>query len=276
MVNEAFEREYNNRAKVPHFPAIAEALGRDAAAFRAAHPHSELGVSYGPTERQAMDIFWPASGRDAKLSIFVHGGYWQAMGREWFSHLAAGVLAHGVAVAMPSYDLCPNVTLAALTEQLRAAAAFLHRRHGQRMTACGHSAGGHLAAMLMATDWPARGLPAGLIAAGLPISGLFDLVPLTETTVNGALRLDAAEAQRLSPLMMPSPGLPLHAIVGGAEGPEYERQSRSLAEAWGGTWESVPGANHFDVIMPLADPRSATVRRWAQLCGAVAPGGQPA
>jgi arylformamidase len=260
VVNEALEREYNNRAKVPDFPAIAAALGRDAAAFRAAHPRSELGVSYGPSERQAMDIFWPEAGRAAPLAIFLHGGYWQSLGREWFSHLAAGPLARGVAVAMPSYDLCPTVTLAELVEQVRSAAAFLYRRHGRPMTAFGHSAGGHLTAMLMATEWPAP-----VITAGLSISGLFDLLPLTETTVNDALRLDAAEARRLSPVLLPSPGLPFHAMFGGAEGVEYERQSRSMAEAWGGTWEVVPEANHFAVIAGLADADSAMVERLLKL-----------
>jgi arylformamidase len=270
VIDAALEREYNNRAKVPDFPAIAGALGRDAAAFRAAHPDSELGVAYGPTERQAMDIFWPSSGRDAPLAIFLHGGYWQSLDRAWFSHLAAGLTGCGIGVAMPSYDLCPTVTLAQLTEQVRDAAAFLYRRHGRRMTAFGHSAGGHLTAMLMATDWPSRdhGLPAAMIAAGLPISGLFDLPPLIETTVNDALRLDVAEAQRLSPLLLPSPGLPLHAVVGGAEGAEYERQSRSIADAWGGTWESVPGANHFTVIAPLTDPDAAMTQLLAAMCRA--------
>ncbi len=259
MINAAMEREYNNRAKVPAFPAIVEALGRDAAAFRTAHPDSELAVSYGPTERQALDIFWPAAGRDAKLAIFLHGGYWQALDRSWFSHFSAGLVARGIAVAMPSYDLCPTVTLAVLVEQVRTAAAFLYRRHGQPMTAFGHSAGGHLTAMLMATDWPARGLPAEVIKAGLGISGLYDLMPLTVTTINDALRLDADEARTLSPILMPSPGLPFHAVVGGAEGPEYERQSREMAKVWGGMWESVPGANHFTVTDPLADPNSAMV-----------------
>jgi arylformamidase len=269
LVDPAMEREYNNRAKVPDFPAIAEALGRDAAAFRASHPDSELGVAYGTREREAMDIFWPSAGRDAPLAIFLHGGYWQSLDRAWFSHLAAGLTACGVGVAMPSYDLCPTVTLAQLVEQVREAAAFLYRRYGRPMTAFGHSAGGHLTAMLMATDWGARGLPAGMIAAGFSISGLFDLAPLITTTVNGALRLNADEARRLSPLLMPSPGLPLHALVGGAEGPEYERQSRSIAEAWCGTWELVPGANHFTVIAPLAYADSAMTLRLAAICGSL-------
>ncbi len=260
MIDEALEREYNNGAKVPAFPSFVAAWERDAAAFRAAHPDSELGVSYGPTERQAMDVFWPASGRAAPLAIFLHGGYWRSMHRGVFSHLAAGAVANGVAVAIPSYDLCPTVTVAVLTEQVRQAASFLARRHGRAMVAFGHSAGGHLTAMLMATDWAARGLPPRIVCAGLTISGLFDLAPLVPTTNNTALRLDVAEARRLSPMLMPSPGLPLHCVVGGAEGAEYERQSREMAAAWGGTWQTVPGAHHFTVIAPLAQPDSAMVR----------------
>jgi arylformamidase len=254
------EAEYNNRAKVPDHAAILARWESEAAVFRASYPHAELGLAYGPTARQAMDIFWPGTGRDAPLAVFVHGGYWQRLDRSVFSHFARGLLAHGVAVAMPSYDLCPQVTLAALVEEVRDAAAFLARRHGRAMLAAGHSAGGHLAAMLLATDWAARSLAAPAIAASLPISGLFDLPPLTHTTVNDALGLDEAEARRLSPLFLPRPSGRLHAIVGGEEGAEYTRQSRSIAEAWGGTWEALPGRNHFTVLEPFGDPESDVVR----------------
>ncbi len=255
------EAEYNNRAKVPGHPAILARWQQDAQAFRAAHPHQDAGLAYGPTPRQAMDIFWPDATRQAPLALFLHGGYWQALDRSWCSHLAAGLLAHGVAVAIPSYDLCPQVSLAAIVEQVRAAAGFLHRRHGGHLLASGHSAGGHLAAMLMATDWPARDLPAGLVPAGLAISGLFDLPPLIATSINTALGLDAAEARRLSPLFLPPPGGRLHAVVGGAEGAEYTRQSRAIAEAWGGTWEALPGEDHFTILAGLADPAGLLVRR---------------
>jgi arylformamidase len=254
------EAEYNNRAKVPKAAEILAGWARDAAAFRASHPHAEYDLSYGPGERQALDLFWPGPSGDAPLAIFVHGGYWQALDRKVFSHLARGLLGHGVAVAMPSYELCPAVTLAVLVEQVRNAAAFLALRHQRTMLATGHSAGGHLAAMLLATDWAfTRGLPRGTVKAALPISGLFDLPPLTHTSVKDALRLTEAEARRLSPLFLPPPNLPLHAIVGGTEGVEYTRQTRSIAEAWDGTWEAVPGANHFTIVAPLADPKSTLV-----------------
>ena len=253
------QAEYDNGAKVPTYPAIAERWMQEAAAFRASHPHLELGVPYGPTERQALDLFWPDTARQGPVAVFVHGGYWQRSHRLAFSHLAQGLLAHGVAVAMPSYDLCPGVTLAALVEQVRDSVAFLHRRLGRRFLATGHSAGGHLTAMLMATDWRARGVPDGIVAAGMPISGLFDLEPLIQTTVNGALGLDAAEARRLSPLLMKAPGGPIHAYVGGEEGVEYTRQSRSIAEAWGGSWDSLAGLHHFSIVEELQKPGSAMV-----------------
>lgn len=253
------EAEYNNRAKVPDHAAIQARWEQEAAVFRASHPHAELGLPYGPTPRQALDLFWPGSGRDAPLAIFIHGGYWQRNDRSQFSHFARGLLAHGVAVAMPSYDLCPQVTLAVLVEEVRDAAAFLARRHGRPMLASGHSAGGHLAAMLLATDWTDRGPAVPAICAALPISGLFDLPPLTHTSVNDSLGLDEAEAQRLSPLFLPRPAGRLHAVVGGEEGAEYTRQSRSIAEAWGGTWEALPGRNHFTMLEPLADPDSGLV-----------------
>jgi len=255
------EAEYNNRAKVPDHMTVMGGWRRDAAAFRAAHGHAELDLAYGPTRRQAMDIFWPGAARDAPLALFIHGGYWQALDKSWSSHLATGLMAHGVAVAMPSYDLCPEVTVAAIIDEIREAAAFLARRHGRGMVALGHSVGGHMTAMLMATDWPARGLPRGMVAAGLAISGLFDLPPLVSTTINDPLHLDHTEAHRLSPMFMPSPGLPLHAVVGGDEGVEYERQSRDIASAWGGTWEALPGHNHFTILAELTDPASPVVRR---------------
>jgi arylformamidase len=152
------------------------------------------------------------------------------------------------------------VSLGELVEQVRRCGEFLFRRHGRPLLATGHSAGGHLAAMLMATDWAARGLPK-VVPAGLPISGLFDLAPLVPTSLNAALGLDGATARALSPMLLPPPGGRLHAVVGAAEGAEYTRQSREMAAAWGGTWEALPGTHHFTAPAGLADPDSGLVRR---------------
>ena len=266
-INDAMEREYNNRAKVPDFAAIAADWAQKAAEFRARHNNMESGLTYGPSPRQNVDIFWPGSKRDTPLVLFLHGGYWQALDASFFSHLAGGLNSHGIAVAMPTHDLCPAIRLADLVEQVRDAVAMLYHRHRQPMVAIGHSAGGHLAAMLMATDWPARGtgLPQNLVPAGLSISGLFDLVPLIETTINGPLGLDLAEATRLSPVRLPSPGREFYALVGSKEGPEYARQSREMADAWGGNWQSIPGADHFTIIPDLADANSTLVRKTLKL-----------
>lgn len=246
------QAEYDNGAKVPEYPAIAAGWECEAAAFRAGHPYAELAVPYGPSERQAMDIFRPGPGKAHPVAVFIHGGYWQRAHRHLFSHFAQGLLAHGVAVAMPSYDLCPQVSMATIVDQARAATDFIGARTACRPLVIGHSAGGHLTAMVLA---------AGGAVAGLAISGLFDLPPLLATTVAGPLGMDEAEARRLSPLFLPSPGLPIHAVVGGQEGLEYTRQSRSIAEAWGGTWESLPGFNHFTVAAELVRADSALTLR---------------
>ncbi|MBX6745503.1 MAG: alpha/beta hydrolase [Acetobacteraceae bacterium] len=269
------QAEYDNRARVPEHPGIIAGWAHDAAAFRADWKEAELGLAYGPGERERLDLFRPGPGDGWPLALFIHGGYWQALDRSFFSHVARGLLAHGVAVAIPSYDLCPAVTVARIVEQMRAAAAFLHRRWRRRILATGHSAGGHLTAMLMATDWRTvdPGLPADLVPAGLPVSGVFELEPLLQTTIATPLRLDAAEARRLSPRYLPPPaGASLHAVVGGGESSEFIRQTRDFAAAWGGSWEAVPEANHFTVLEPLTDPGSPLVARAAAMARRLAAG----
>lgn len=244
------ESEYNNRAKVPENGAIIAGWKQDAAAFRAAQPDAEIGLKYGPRERQVLDIFWPATGRDVPIAMFIHGGYWQALDKDFFSHLAQGFQGHGIALAVPSYDLCPHVSLAELTEQVRGAAGYIMNRYRCDLYATGHSAGGHLTAMLLATDFPARGVP-GTVYGGYAISGLFDLEPILYTTINDALGLNIEQALALSPLHLPPPRAKLQAFVGALEGEEYARQSRQIAAAWRGSWGLIQGANHFTAISPL-------------------------
>lgn len=261
-----YEAQYNNRARVPEHRDIIAGWARDASERRLSDPPTLL--PYGDGERQAIDLFTPAEPRGRATLVFIHGGYWQALDRSHFSHLAAGALAHGVSVAIPGYDLCPNVTIAQIVDQMRAACRSLARL-GRPLVVAGHSAGGHLAACMLATDWRAvdAELPADLASAAYAISGLFDLAPLIGTSVNAALGLDARSAREASPLFMPPPsGLTLDAVVGGDESEEYLRQSREIVETWGAggvatRYEAIPGKNHFDVIAPLADPDSAMTRR---------------
>ncbi|MGK7870589.1 alpha/beta hydrolase [Falsiroseomonas sp. E2-1-a20] len=247
------EAEYNNRARVPEHPAHLAAWQRDAAAWRAACARAELDLPYGAGARERLDLFWPdGASATTPVAMFIHGGYWQGLGREWVSHCARGLNGQGVAVAVPSYDLCPAVGIGDIVAQMRAAARMLRARLGRKLLAAGHSAGGHLAAMLLALEPEA-------VRAGLAISGVFELEPLRHTSIGTALRLDAAMARTLSPRFLPRPAGALHCIVGGAESDEYLRQSRDMAAAWGGGFEVVPGADHFTVLAPLADPASGMV-----------------
>jgi arylformamidase len=262
-----YEVEYNNRARVPENPALIAAWARDAAAYRGRHaPRS---IAYGRGARHTIDLF--SGDGDGPIVVFIHGGYWQALDGSFFSHLAGGLNAHGCSVAIPSYDLCPGVGVDLIIQQMRMASRELARL-GRPLLMSGHSAGGHLAACMLATDWPAfdASLDGSLIIAAYTISGLFDLEPLVDTSINKALRLDHAAARAASPLFWKAPALgSLDAVVGGNESAEYFRQSQTIVAHWGADiptrFGTVPDANHFTAIAPLADPTSPMVRRLRDL-----------
>jgi arylformamidase len=273
------EAEYDNRARVPDHPAIMARWERDAAAYRKARgARAELGLRYGDHPRQTIDIFHPDVSDDAKpLVLFIHGGYWRSLDPSLFSHVAAGANAHGLEVAMPGYRLCPEVSLAEIIGDLRSACRALHRRRPERpLVACGHSAGGHLAACMLATDWPpaAPDVRPPRVRKGLAISGIFDLSPLLATSVNASLHLDLETAEAASPALWQAPaGAALELWVGETEASEYFRQSRELADRWQakGTRTSlhvVAGANHFTAPEPLADPASDLTAHLVALCSA--------
>jgi len=265
-----YEVEYNNRARVPENPLLIAGWARDAAAYR--ERHAPRSIPYGSSARNRIDFF-PGDDK-GPIVVFIHGGYWQALDSSFFSHLAGGLNAHGVGVAIPSYDLCPDVTVDDIIRQMRTASGELARL-GRRLVISGHSAGGHLSACMLATDWPAfdASIPEDLVIAASAISGLFDLDPLVETSINNALRLDHAAARAASPLFW-SPPLrgSLDAVVGENESAEYFRQSRSIVDAWGAAglatrFGTVHAANHFTAIAPLADANSAMVGRLKELAG---------
>jgi arylformamidase len=263
-----YEVEYNNRARVPENPALIAGWAKDAAAWR--ERHAPRAIAYGPSPRNVIDFF-SADGK-GPIVVFIHGGYWQALDGSFFSHLAAGLNAHGIDVAIPSYDLCPDVSVDRIIQQMRTASRELARL-GRSLVISGHSAGGHLAACMLATDWRAfdASLPADLVVAAYAISGLFDLLPLVETSINKAMRLDLTTARAVSPLFwnVPRRGS-LDAVVGEHESAEYFRQSLGIVERWGGEgvatrFGTVPDANHFTAIAPLADPGSPMVSRLREL-----------
>jgi arylformamidase len=273
MASIDYEAEYNNRARWPEHVDIFAGWMRDAAAYRDESERAgraELGLRYGSTPRQTIDLFSPTRGaRPQALAIFIHGGFWRSLDPSSFSHMARGLNTHGVTVGMIGYDLCPQVTLPTIIDEVRQACLFLWRRLNLRMIATGHSAGGHLAACMLATDWKALApdAPDDLVPACCAISGVYELEPLLKTSINDDLRLDAATAEKASPILWPlAPGRIADIVVGGVESNEFLRQSRILAEAWRQDeaqtrLEEVPGANHYTVLDPLDDPNSDLVRR---------------
>jgi arylformamidase len=272
------EAEYNNRARVPEHQQIFDRWTRDAATYReraSAATRATLGLTYGPSPRQTIDIFQTATDA-APLALFIHGGYWRSLEPSQFSHMAAGLNTRGVTVAVAGYDLCPQVTIAAIIDQMRQACVFLWRRLGRPIMVYGHSAGGHLAGAMLATDWTPidATAPPRLVAAAYSISGLFDLTPLINVSMNTDLRLDAAEARRVSPLYWPAPvGAAFDSVVGALESSEFLRQARVIVDSWGKAgvatrYEAIAHANHFTVCDALSDPNSSMVERLTELATA--------
>jgi len=279
-----YEKEYDNRARVPEHPQIFARWDAEAAAYRNAAKGAEFGINYGPSPRQTIDLFpGENAGSDAPLAMFIHGGWWRSLSPASFSQMAKGANTHGIDVAVVGYDLCPAVSIATITEQMGAACLALWQRHRKRMTVFGHSAGGHLTACMLATDWKSLdpSAPADLVPAGYAISGVFDLLPLTQVSFNKDLQLDDAEALRMSPLHWTvAPGRTLDAAVGGIESNEFLRQSKTMADEWGQRgvktrYVPIDGANHFTVLDPLPEADSAMTKRIVELArqtAAIPPG----
>jgi arylformamidase len=270
------EAEYNNRARVPEYQEIFDRWDREAADYRGAMRRArraDLGLSYGSTERQTIDLFRPEGDDSGPLALFIHGGYWRSLEPASFSQMARGMNAHGVTVAVSGYDLSPQVSIGQIVEQTQQACLYLWRRLKKRIMVSGHSAGGHLAACMVATDWKAldASAPADLVPVGYAISGLYDLAPLLHLATNADFKLDAAEARRISPLFWPvAKGRVLDAVVGGAESSEFLRQSKIIADGWREKgaetrYEALPGMNHFNICDPMTDPDSAMTKRLVEL-----------
>ena len=260
------ENQYDNRSAVPgHMHIFRDWERRSLLARQGLGGARDL--AYGPHPRQTIDLFVPADlASPAPLHLFLHGGYWQAMSRESSGFVVRGLVQAGIAVAVAGYRLCPEAGLEEVVQDVRDALVWLHR-HGaahhvdaSRVQVSGHSAGGHLAAMLWTTDWThqAPELPVDFLHSGIGISGIYELQPLLSTRVNGALGLDVPRARDLSPaLAEPICRAPFFIAVGEAESEEYHRQSEFLRERWGKKgvpveMETLKDHHHFSIMDELA------------------------
>ena len=263
-----FSREYNNRALVPQHAQILAGWAAKSARARAIMT-CYLDREYGGAPGEMLDIF-PARKGDGTTLMFIHGGYWRALDKSDFSWLAPACIDAGVSLVVVNYDLCPKVTIEEIVRQMLRASAWLWKRaedYGMdqdRLYVGGHSAGGHLTAMMMAALWPVfdPDLPKDLFKGGLAVSGVYDLRPLQQVDfLQPDLKLDEASALRVSPAYLPpATRAPVYTCVGGSESSEFKRQNALLAQRWRSAVAAdipMPGCNHFTVIDELANPASA-------------------
>jgi len=241
----------------------------------------ERDVQYGNLAAERLDLLKPLAS-NVPVLVFIHGGYWQWLDKDNYTFALEPLVTAGALVVTINYPLCPEVSLDTLVDRVRAACAWVWRHvrnyggNPERLHVAGHSAGGHLAAMMAATDW--RGfqdsLPHDMIKSIIPISGLFDLEPLRLISLNEGVRMDLKTAKRNSPLFMtPATALPVTLVVGGEETDELHRQSREFADAWRSEASAIeyiesPGHDHFSVVEAMTEPNNlvtATILRHLEL-----------
>ena len=279
------DRMYNNRALVPdhgdYFSRWAERSGQ----ARRSQACS-LDIAYGASPGEKLDVF-PATHSapgDAPVLVFIHGGYWRSLDKSEHSFLAPAFTDAGACVVMPNYDLCPAVTIPGIALQMVAALDWTWRNIARfggnpgRITVVGHSAGGHLAAMLLACDWKkhAPNLPADLVKNALSVSGLYELESVMHTPfLKDSLRLTPAQVAQASPAWFPAPrrGV-LYSVAGADESEEFLRHNALIEHAWGAravpVREALLGLNHFSVLEALVQPGHRLHQLALQLIAATA------
>ncbi len=258
-----WDNAYDNRGYVPNIENLIAELPNLAADYRS-ETICKLDVSYGASERMVFDIFLPDSVPKG-LMVFIHGGYWHLTDKSTWSHLAKGAVDRGWAVILPSYELCPQVSIAEITAMIGQAINQAGNEIEGPIVLSGHSAGGHLVCEMMSKGSPLNQDILSRIKKVVSISGLSDLRPLLNTKMNDVLSLDINSATAASPaLKQPLKNIPLIAWVGAAERAEFLRQNALIANIWYGLGVDItiveePDKHHFSVVEGMRDPNSALV-----------------
>ncbi len=265
---EDWDDAYANGAYIEDSADFPARWAQSALKFRqmmSARQLADIDIVYGDSERQRLDLFVPQD-QPLGLVVFIHGGYWRAFDKSSWSHLASGMVQRGWAVALPSYDLAPTVSISEITRQMAEAISKAASMVAGPIRLTGHSAGGHLVTRMICQDSPLAPAVRERIDRVVSISGLHDLRPLLKTTMNADFRMGEAEAVAESAaLNQPVENVELVCWVGANERPEFIRQAALLANIWTGfgimtSLHLAAGQHHFNVIDGLADPESALTR----------------
>lgn len=268
---EALDAEYNLRPLWPDVPEVIAHRENESAAVRSRIP-GRLNIAYGEEPKETLDVFPPSNGRGgAPALIYIHGGYWQMSDKDDTTYIAPAFLDAGIAFITLNYTLAPDGNMDVMVEECRRAVAWVYHNAAEigvdpeQLYLAGHSAGGHLTAMMLATDWSAidPALPAMPFKGACALSGLYDLEPLRLTYLNDVLGLNPEAAARNSPLYLdPMADIPLILSVGELETDEFKRHQTELYAAWSAKGLAVeeipaPDCHHYTIVGHFGDPASA-------------------
>lgn len=279
FTQEELDWVYNNRDRVPNHPELLTVYAARGASYIEQHPH-HLDIPFGASAEETLDIYPALDGDGPRpVLIYFHGGYWYSRHKDDFRFIAEGFTDAGITVVVVNYALIPSVDMAELIRQCRASVAWTQKNISEfggdpnRLFVSGHSAGGHITAMMFASDWEAMGVPASAIAGGFAISGLYDLEPIRLSNMNETLGFTEDTVRDYSPVhLAPSVNAPMVFAVGGDETSEFLRHNELLREDWNAKGVEIdtmvaPGLNHFSILGDFSTKGGVLNSRMRQLAG---------